>query len=233
MRAMASVAAEGAFAEKAFFEYHLYTLLRPATLANNETKQIELASAADVPLKKLFIYDGAQGVGWSDFNEYTRIQPDYGTQGDKKVAVMLQFKNAKDQGLGLPLPKGRVRVYKKDADSALEFIGEDSSDHTPKDEDLRIRMGNAFDLVGERKLSNYEINVDKTRFEESFEIRVRNHKDQDATVKVVEHLYRWNNWKILDSSMPYAKKDAQTIEFELPVPHNGEGVVTYTVKYSW
>jgi hypothetical protein len=222
---------QASFHEQSFFEYHLYTLQRPTTLANNETKQIEMASAADVPMKKLFVYDGAQNVSWLEFNEYSRADANYGTQSDKKVWVILEFKNSKDNKLGMPLPKGRVRVYKKSSDGALEFIGEDNIDHTPKDETLRIKMGNAFDVGGERARTSF-LN-EKKSFQETFEIRLRNHKESDVVVRVVEHLYRWNNWKIAESSQKYTKKDAQTVEFETSVKKDGETVVTYTVKYTW
>ena len=233
-KAMAlEAAAAPQFAEKSFFEYHLYTLQRPATVRENETKQIELASAANVPVKKLFIYDGVEGLNWGEYNEYYRMEPNYGVQGQKKVWVMLEFKNSKDNNLGIPLPKGKVRVYKKDTDGALEFIGEDAIDHTPKDEKVRIKMGDAFDVVGERSRTSYESDIHKHWFRESFEIKLRNHKEEDVTVKAVEHLYRWTNWKIEASSQQFTKKDAQTIEFEVPVKKDGESVVTYTVKYSW
>lgn len=232
--ALGMAAADAAqFQEKSFFEYHLYTLQRPATLRESETKQIELASAAGVPLKKMFIYDGVEGISWGEYSDYYRTEPSYGTQGQKKVAVMLEFKNAKDQGLGIPLPKGRIRVYKKDDSGSLEFIGEDAVDHTPKDEDVRVKMGNAFDLVGERKRVHYQSDLNKRWFQETFEIRLRNHKDSDVTIKAVEHLYRWTNWKIVESSWKWTKKDAQTVEFEVPVKKDGETVVSYTVKYSW
>ncbi len=221
------------FAEKSFFEYHLYTLQRPTTLMNNETKQIEMASAADVPLKKKFNYDGAQNIQWSYFDEYQRTDANYGTQSDKKVWVMLEFRNSKENNLGIPLPKGRVRVYKKDTDGSVEFIGEDAIDHTPKDETVRIKMGNAFDIVGERKRTNYSSDLNKRTFTESFEIKIRNHKEEAVTVNVVEHLYRWTNWKITENSQKFYKKDAQTIEYELAVPKDGETTVAYTVKYSW
>ena len=219
--------------EKTFFEYHLYTLARPTTLADNSSKQVELASAAGIPIKKIYVYDGAQGVQWSGFGDSGIWEPGYGLSSGKKVSVLLELSNKKADGLGLPLPKGRVRVYKKDDDGSLQFAGEDAIDHTPKDEKVRVKMGEAFDLVGERKRTNYASDENKKRFEETFEIRLRNHKDSDATVTVVEHLYRWNNWKISDSSAKYEKKDAQTVEFAVPVPKDGEAVVTYTVKYSW
>jgi hypothetical protein len=224
-------ASPAAFTEQSFFEYHLYTLQRPTTLANNETKQIEMASAADVPVSKLFVYDGAQNVSWAGFDEFSRSNPDYGAQGDKKVSVILEFKNSKENNLGMPLPKGRVRVYKQSNDGALEFVGEDAIDHTPKDETLRIKMGNAFDVVGERTRASFQ--SDKKSFQESFVIKLRNHKESAATVRVVEHLYRWSNWKIVESSQKFSKKDAQTIEFEVPVKKDGESIVAYTVKYVW
>lgn len=229
--AMASGMAEDkAFEEKSFFEYHLYTLQRPTTLMNNETKQIEMAKAADIPLKKKYIYDGAQNVYLYN-SDYANVDPGFGTQSDKKVWVILEFKNSKDNNLGIPLPQGRIRVYKKDTDDSLQFIGEDSIDHTPKDETVRVKMGKAFDVVGERKHKDYV--ADKRSFQETFEIKLRNHKEEPITVNVVEHMYRGNNWKMIDKSADYKKKDANTIEFEVPVPKDGEATVTYTVKYWW
>ena len=235
LKAVNSVMDEAApqFQEKSFFEYHLYTLQRPATLMNNETKQIELASGQNVPVKKLFIYDGSANAG-GYYNEYSRTDPTYGASSEeKKVWVMLEFKNSKENNLGLPLPKGKIRVYKQDTDGALEFIGEDAIDHTPKDELVRVKMGNAFDVVGERTRTNYQISTDRKSMTETFQVKVRNHKEQAVTVRVVEHLYRWTNWRVTESSQKFNKKDAQTIEFDVPVPKDSEGVVNYTVKYSW
>ena len=219
--------------EAAFFEYHMYTLARPTTLAQNSSKQVEMASAANVPIRKIFVYDGAQNLYDGGFGDSGYWDPSYGLQSNKKVSVLLELDNKKSSGLGIPLPKGRVRVYKKDEDGSLQFAGEDAIDHTPKDEKVRVKMGEAFDLVGERKRTDYSSDLNRRRFEETFEIRLRNHKDSGATVKVVEHLYRWNNWKIVDASAKYEKKDAQTVEFNVPVAKDGESVVSYTVKYSW
>jgi len=219
--------------EKTFFEYHMYTLTRPTTLAENSSKQVEMASASGVPIRKLYVYDGAQGISWNYFGDSGYWDPNYGLQSGKKVSVFLEFQNKKSEGLGIPLPKGRVRVYKKDDEGSLQFAGEDSIDHTPKDEKVRIKMGEAFDVVGERRRVDFSSDEKKHRFEETFEIKLRNHKDADATVTVVEHLYRWTGWKIVESSAKYEKKDAQTIEFSVPVKKDGEAVVTYTVKYSW
>jgi hypothetical protein len=232
-RAMSMNEAAPNMKESSFFEYHLYTLARPTTLAQNSSKQVEMASAANIPIRKVFIYDGAENLYYGGYGDAGYWDPNYGLQSNKKVSVILELDNKKSSGLGIALPKGRVRVYKKDDDGSLQFAGEDSIDHTPKDEKVRVKMGEAFDIVGERKRSDYSSDLNKRRFQETFEIRLRNHRDSDATVKVMEHLYRWNNWKIVDSSSKFEKKDAQTIEFTVPVPKDGESVVTYTVKYSW
>jgi len=230
--AMAMDAGAENMTEKSFFEYHLYTLARPTTLAENSSKQVEMASAAGVPLKKSYVYDGAQGAYWWG-GDVGNWDSNYGLQSDKKVAVFFELKNDKASGLGIPLPKGRVRVYKKDDDGSLQFAGEDAIDHTPKDEKVRVKMGDAFDLVGERKRVNFFSDMNKRRFEETFEIRVRNHKDSDVDATVVEHLYRWTNWKIVDASGKWEKRDAQTIEFPVRISKDGESVTTYTVRYSW
>ena len=219
--------------EKSFFEYHMYSLGRATTLAENSSKQVEMASAAGVPVRKLFTYDGVQGVQWREFGDAAYWDPGYGLGSGKKVAVHFEFDNKKTEGLGIPLPKGRVRVYKKDHDGSLQLAGEDAIDHTPKDEKVRVKMGESFDLVGERKRVDYRSDLKGRRFEETFEIRLRNHKDADAAVTVVEHLYRWTNWKVVDASAKWTKKDAQTIEFPVTVKKDGEAVVTYAVKYSW
>jgi len=224
---------EGGMTEKSFFEYHMYSLGRLTTLAENSSKQVEMAAAAGVPVRKLFTYDGVQGVQWSEFGDSAYWDPSYGLSSGKKIAVHFEFENKKSEGLGIPLPKGRVRVYKKDDDGSLQLAGEDAIDHTPKDEKVRVKMGESFDLVGERKRVDFKSDQKGRRFEETFEIKIRNHKESDATVTIVEHLYRWTNWKIADASAKWTKRDAQTVEFPVTVKKDAEAVVTYTVKYSW
>jgi hypothetical protein len=232
MLAKAAVIDEVGFAEKSFFEYHLYTLGRPATVAQNQTKQIELLKAADVPVKKIFLYEGAP-----QFRFYGGLINDasYGSeQSNKKVNVVIEVKNSKDNHMGMALPKGKVRLYKRDeADSSLEFIGEDQIDHTPKDETVKLHIGDAFDIVGERKRTNFSTDSARHVMTESFEIRVRNHKDEPAEVLVKETLYRWNNWEITESNQKWTKYDSNTIHFPVKVDKDGEQVITYTVKYTW
>ena len=220
--------------ERAFDEYHLYTLPRPVALREREVKQIELCRGGDIPAARLYIYDGAMMgayLGWDP--EMARTRPDYGTQGDTRVATMLEFTNSKASGLGLPLPRGTMKVYRADADGSSQFIGESLLGHTAADEKVRLVLGSAFDLAGERRQAGYRVDSGKESAEESFEIKVRNHKKEPVEVRVVEHLYRWSTWRILASSDPYEKIDSRTIEFRVRVPPDGEKVVTYQVRYSW
>jgi hypothetical protein len=231
-RALGATAAAPGFEEKAFFEYHLYTLGRPATVAQNQTKQIELLKSSDVPVKKVFLYEGAP-----QFRFYGGLINDasYGSeQSNKKVNVIIEVKNSKDNHMGMALPKGKVRLYKRDeADSSLEFIGEDQIDHTPKDETVKLHIGDAFDIVGERKRTDYKIDSGRHVITESFEIRVRNHKTEPVEVLVKETLYRWNNWEITESNQKWTKYDSNTIHFPVKADKDGEQVITYTVKYTW
>ena len=232
------VAADEAMAptvrEKSFDEFHLYSLVRPTTLHDQETKQVEFVRSTGIHAQRLYVYDGAQVAQYGYYNmEQIRQDQSYGTQSNPKVWVMEEFKNAEVNHLGIALPKGKLRFYRRDTDGHLEFVGENVIDHTPKDETIRIFTGNSFDLVGERKRTNYRVDSAHNWMDESFEIRVRNHKKEAVTVRVVEHLYRWTNWKLSEQSQESRKTDAQTVEFPVTVAPDGEQVVTYTVHYSW
>lgn len=231
-----AVMAEGPqVSEKAFDEYHLYTLERPTTLHDRETKQVEFVRAEGVKSKQVYVYDGwkvdANYRNWS--METIRTQDAFGTQSNPKVWVMQEFNNSSENHLGMPLPKGRVRFYRRDDDGQLEFTGENEIDHTPKDELIRIYTGNAFDLTGERRRVDYKLNSQARWVDESFEIKLRNHKSTPVDVRVVEHLYRWSNWDISKSSDPFKKVDSQTAAFNVQIPADGEKVVTYQVHYAW
>jgi hypothetical protein len=227
----AAEAPQPAVQERAFFEYHLYEVQRPVTVKDQQTKQIEFVTGSQVPAEKFFVYDGAQ-IPFSGY--YQPIQdPGYGTTSNKKVMVMLQFTNGEEEGLGVPLPRGTLRVYKDDIDGSTLLIGEDAIDHTPADEQVRLYIGDAFDIVGERVQTDFRAEYDDDWMEESFEITLRNHKDEGIEVRVVEHLFRWSEWRILDPSQDFEKLDAQTIEFRVPVEADGEAHVTYTARYEW
>ncbi|GJQ28593.1 MAG: hypothetical protein HBSAPP03_04770 [Phycisphaerae bacterium] len=222
------------FQEKSFFEYHLYTLGRPSTLPDNSTKQIELfPTAANVPCTKVIVYDGFGGEWWwGGTDPYTDAGP--GTPTKKDVDVYVKFRNDAASGMGMPLPAGRIRMSKVDpADGGVEFIGEDVIRHTPKDEDVLVKVGKAFDLVGERVVKNFEVDWDRRTMTETIEVKVRNHKAQPVKVLVQERMYRWTGWKIAEKSHDYTKVDSRRVHFPLALKPGEEGVVTYTVVYSW
>jgi hypothetical protein len=232
MAAKTMEADDAGFAQKAFFEFHLYTLGRRATLPNNSTKQIELFDQAkQVPAKKVLVYYGLAGnYGW----DTPMMERDLGLPMNRKVDVYLEFRNDKAVGLGVPLPAGRIRVSQLDnADGSLEFIGEDRIDHTPKDEDVRVKLGSAFDVVGERRQVDFAVDTRAHWMEEEVEVKLRNHKDQPVDVIVKESLYRWTNWKVMTKTHDFTREDARTIHFPVRVAKDGEAVVRYRVRYSW
>lgn len=218
MGGMMARAAEMApqFKEQSFAEYHLYSLKDKTDLGNNETKQLTLFAANNVPTRKLFIYEPEAGA-----YDWTPDQTD-----PQKVKIKLEVQNTEANQLGMPMPKGKVRVYKKDQDGALQFIGEDTIDHTPRGEKLRVYIGDAFDLVGERIQTNVQ-QINKNTQRLSYTISLRNHKDTDVTITSVEHA--GGVWKIVNSSQPFTKKDSKTFEFPIKVPANGEVKFTYDI----
>ncbi|HUS84253.1 MAG TPA: DUF4139 domain-containing protein, partial [Anaerolineales bacterium] len=218
--------------QREFFEYHLYEIPRPVSVKDNETKQIEFVSASNVPAEKFFVYDGLQcrnNYWYCRYSGYPQTDASYGIASNPKVMVMLEFDTDK---VDADLPRGRVRLYKEDVDGAALLIGEDAIDHTPKGENLRLYIGDAFDIVGERIQTDFRRPSEK-RLEEDFEITLRNHKDEDVEIRVVEHLFRWSEWKILHSNADYTKLDSSTIEFRITLPANGETTLTYGVRYFW
>lgn len=232
VRAEAVAMADSApgFTEKAFSEFHLYTLGRPADLPDNSTRQLELfEQVRQVPARKQLVYRGAESFFGGPI-----LDREVGVGGTGKVDVYLEFRNDRAAGLGVPLPAGRIRVSQLDtADGSLEFIGEDRLDHTPKDEKVRIRLGSAFDVVGERKQVDFAVDTRARWLEEEVEIRVRNRKNEAVEVTVVEGLFRTANWKMLTRSQEYSRQDARTVVFPLKIASDAEAVVRYRVRYSW
>ncbi len=218
-----------AVTEKAFDEFHLYSIARPTTLHDRETKQVEFVHAEKMYAPTIYVYDGAAGYQFYGLN----YDQNYGTEGNKKITVMREFKNAETNQLGIALPAGKLRFYRRDDDGQLQFVGENTIDHTPRNETIRVTTGNSFDLVGERKQTDFKVDVNNHRIDESFEIKLRNHKKVPVEIRVVEHLYRWSNWDITAKSDDFVKKDSQSIEFRVPVKPDEEKTVTYSVHYSW
>ena len=214
----AEAPAPSGFKEEGFFEYHLYTLQGRTTVKDNQTKQISLLSTNDVPIKKQLLYYGAQ--------YYYRNQ--YGNPiSNQKVGVFLEIANREENHLGLPLPKGIVRVYKADSEGSLQFIGEDTIDHTPKDEKVKIKMGEAFDVVGERIQKDYK-SLAWNLYEVEWEIKLRNHKKEDVQVSIVEPIP--GDWEVLKSTHPYEKVEAHTLEYKVPIPKDGQVKMNYRVR---
>ena len=209
------------FKEESFFEYHIYTLQRSATVKDNQTKQISLVQADAIPVKKELLYRGANYYYYSRYGE---------AMTNQKVGVFVEIENRKENHLGIPLPKGTVRVYKHDSEGSLQFVGEDSIDHTPKDEKVRIKLGDAFDVVGSRKQTDWK-KIAYDTYEAAFEISLRNHKKEDVVVKVVEPIP--GDWKMLSSSHEFTKSEAFTAEFLVPVQKDGETKVTYRVRMKY
>ncbi|HEX9974349.1 MAG TPA: DUF4139 domain-containing protein [bacterium] len=202
-------AAAPQFEEKSFFEYHLYTLKRATTINQNQIKQVSLFPSVETKVSKIYTY------------ESSRSQDD--------VRVNLEFFNSKQNGMGMPLPAGKVRVYKEDPDDAsMEFIGEDLIEHTPKDEKIRLFLGNAFDIKAERAMTD-KISTGKESYTETWQTKLRNHKDAAVDVVVVEKLYGF--WEIKKSTHQYKKKDATTVEFAVSVPKDQEVVLEYTAAF--
>lgn len=220
-----------AVTEKAFDEFHLYSLARPTTLHDHETKQVEFVTALSLQAQTQYIYNGSQFQFGSYYGGCQR-DPNCGMQdGNKKVNVYKQFKNSEANHLGVALPKGKLRFYRRDDDGHLEFTGENMIDHTPKDEMVRVYVGNSFDLVGERKRMNFS--EAPHSFDETYEVTLRNHKKEAVTIQVREPMYRWSQWKVVTASHKWTKVDAQWIEFPVTVAADGEQRVTYTVHYWW
>jgi hypothetical protein len=219
-----------AVTEKAFDEFHLYSIARPTTLRDRETKQVEFVHAEKVFAPTIYLYDGAPSYRFYGGLNYDQ---GYGTEGNKKVQVMREFVNAETNQLGIALPAGKLRFYRRDDGGQLQFVGEDEIDHTPRNETIRVTTGNAFDLVGERRQTNFRVDTGDKWMDESFEIKLRNRKHEPVEMRVVEHLYRWSNWNITAQSDDFKKTDSQTIEFRVPVKPDEEKIVNYTVHYSW
>lgn len=194
------------FVEEGLFEYHMYTLQRPSTVKDKEQKQISLLEADNMGVEKKFVYTGGSDV-----------------------AVKVVFENSEENGMGIPLPKGKVKVFKEDSSQSLQFVGEDYIDHTPKDEEIELTIGNAFDIVGERKQIDYKKETNYRVY--TYEITLRNHKEEDVVVNVEEYVGGWREWTITDETYDHEKDTQQKVIWKIPVKADGESTLTYTIRY--
>jgi hypothetical protein len=221
MVAPAAPPAPPQFKEEGLFEYHLYSLQRPTNLLDKEQKQVSLLSASNIALDKKLIFFGAAQYFRGNYGQVVSNQ---------KIGVYLDIQNKEQNHLGMPLPKGTLRVYKSDKSGQKQFIGEDAIDHTPRDEKIRIKLGEAFDVVGDRTETAWQA-ISPCVNESAWEIKLRNHKDSAETVLVYEPA--GGDWEILSSSLPATKKDASTFSFDVPLAPRSETKVTYRVRVRW
>jgi len=201
------------FEENPFFEYHIYDLQRPTTISQSETKQISLFEASDIKINKKYVYTSNMNTG----------------SNPKKVDVIIEFANKESNNLGMPMPKGKVRLYKADKET-IEFVGEDNINHTPKDEKVKLKIGEAFDVTAEEVQTDSKQVTNKVQ-EQSYKITLKNHKSENITVEVQRQL--GDNWEITESSMEYKKQDARTVTYQVPVNKDGEATLTFTVRYTY
>ena len=206
------------FEEKPFFEYHIYDLQRETTIKDKQTKQVSLLEAADVKIQKVFLVEGFQGIFTRYYQRNNSKQP---------VNVYIKFKNTEENNLGKPIPEGIMRLYKKDSEGSQLFIGEDRIDHTSVGEEISLKIGEAFDVIAERVQTDYK-QISKGLHESEWEITLKNHKDDDVIVNIIEPLT--GNWSVINNSHPYTKKDAFTINFDIPVPKDKEVKVKYRLQ---
>ncbi len=239
MRVMASamsVQSDDQVTQKAFDDFHLYDLHRSVSLSDGETKQIQFIETSGITLSRSYLYDGAQENRQSSYSYANNIieQQNYGlSSSNTKVQIFEEFKNTEANHLGIPLPAGRIRLYRRDADGQMEFVGESAINHTPTEDTVKISTGNAFDVKGSRRQTDFFTDQGRRTLEETFEIKLTNQKPEAINVNVLEPLYRGDNWEIFRKSTDYTKLDSHTIEFPVEVPAKGETTLTYSVRYTW
>lgn len=209
------------FVEKGFFEYHIYDLQRETTLKDKQTKQISLLEASGISIEKEYLVYGVRTYYNRAYQDYKPKQP---------VNVNVKFQNSQENQLGMPLPKGILRLYKADEEEALQFVGEDWIKHTPKDEEVTVKVGEAFDIVAEKKQTDFRMITPRIS-ETEWEIALKNHKEEDVVIGVVEPVY--GDWEVISSSHPYKKEDAFTLRFDVSVAKDEEVKLTYRLRVSW
>lgn len=216
-----------------FDDFHLYDLNRTTSLHNGETKQVEFLTANAVPVTRRYEFEPSAAFApyYALGSAYT--ESTYGTGSNNRVMVVNEFTNSTTNHLGIPLPAGRLRLYRRDKSGAMQFAGEASIEHTPRNEKIRFVTGDAFDITARRIQTNFHISTINRFMDESFSIEVKNQKDQLVTVHLIEHLYRAANWEITEKSAAYTKRDSSTIELPVEIKPESSTTVTYTVHYTW
>ena len=234
--AMNEAATSGApqVTQKAFDDFHLYDLNRTVSLRDGEIKQVQFLDVPAINVRRTYFYDGASSQLQPIYSGGINENRAYGLDSDNhRVFVIEEIRNSQANNLGMPLPSGRLRLYRRDSDGQIEFIGESVIPHTPADDTLKIPTGVAFDVKGTRRQTDFHINQNEHFIDERFEIKLTNQKAQPVNIEVLEHLYRCDNWEITEKSAAFNKHDSHTIEFPISVPAKGATTLAYSVHYSW
>ncbi len=232
---MVSVNADNVVTQKPFDDFHLYDLHRTVSLSDGETKQVQFLDATGITVERSYVYDGAASDPQFDYsNGQVNMDQNFRVgEGNQKVALVEEIRNSEANHLGIPLPAGRLRFYRRDSDGQVEFVGESIINHIPAEDTVRVTTGSAFDVKGSRRQTDFSIDNQRRIMYETFEIKLTNQKAEAVNVKVLEHLYRCNNWEIEQKSADFTKLDSHTIEIPVQVPAKGGTTVTYKVRYTW
>lgn len=219
--------------QKAFDDFHLYDLHRTLALHNGETKQVQFLEASHVSVQRTYQYEGNNPVVQPFYPGYHNEQQYLGNSGNTHVSVLEEIKNSPANHLGMPLPAGRIRLYRRDTGGQMQFVGENMITHTPAEQTVKVVSGNAFDVTAKRRQTEFHVDGLRRIMDESFEIKLSNQKAQAVTVHAVEHMDRGENWEIIAKSSDFTKRDSSTIDFPVSVPAKGDATLTYTVHYTW
>jgi hypothetical protein len=228
-----AIAAPPEVTQQAFDDFHLYDLNRTVTLRAGETKQVDFLQASDVTMNRVYEYDGSGLGAIAMYSGYHNVSPNFGNASNAKVGIHEEIKNSAANHMGMPLPAGRIRMYRRDAGGQMEFIGEGTIGHTPAESTIKVPIGSAFDVTGERKQTDFHTDNRARTTDESYEITLKNQKSTAVHVLVVEHLNRGQNWQFTVAPGDFSKRDSNTVEIPVDVPAAGQTKVTYSVHYTW
>ncbi len=228
-----SVEAGSGVTQRAFDDFHLYDLHRTVSLSNNESKQVQFLDVAGVTVQRTYEYDGNAAEYQNFYPGYHNDQRDFGRSGNTTVAIREGIDNSEANHLGMPLPAGRLRLYRRERTGQMQFVGESMVKHTAAGQTLQVISGHAFDLTGARRQTEFSVNQAAHTIDESFEIKLSNAKTMPVTIHAVEHMNRGENWAITAKSNDFTKSDSSTVDFPVTVPPKGETTLTYSVHYTW
>jgi len=226
-------AAPVAVSQKAFDDFHLYDLHRTVALRNGESKQVQFLEAANVAVQRSYQFDGSNGQPVNFYPGYHDINRGLGNAANTKVAIREEITNSEANHLGMPLPSGRLRLYRQEKDGQMQLVGESMVQHTPADQTVQVVSGNAFDLTAARRQTDFHVDNNAHTMDETIEVKLSNAKGQPVTIHDVEHLNRSQNWDITEKSSDFVKRDSNTIDYPIVVPAKGSTTLTYSVRYTW